>query len=34
MLKDDKNYDNRDQIYYVMAEVSEKLEDEGKLRNT
>ncbi len=31
MLKDDKNYDNRDQIYYVMAEVSEKLEDEGKV---
>lgn len=31
MLKDDKNYDNRDQIYYVMAEVSEKLDDEGKV---
>lgn len=29
MLKDDKNYDNRDQIYYVMAEVAEKLEEEG-----
>lgn len=29
MLKDDNNYDNRDQIYYVMAEVSEKLDDEG-----
>lgn len=31
MLKDDKNYDNRDQIYYVMAEVAEKLEDEGMM---
>ena len=29
MLKDDKNYDNRDQIYYVMAEVAEKLDEEG-----
>lgn len=28
MLKDDKNFDNRDQIYYVMAEIAEKLEDE------
>ena len=28
MLKDEKNYDNRDQIYYVMAEVAEKLGDE------
>lgn len=27
MLKDDKNYDNRDQIYYVMAEIAEKLEE-------
>ena len=31
MLKDDKNFDNRDQIYYVMAEVSEKLDDDGKV---
>lgn len=29
MLRDDKNYDNRDQIYYVMAEVAEKLDDEA-----
>ncbi|HAD96547.1 MAG TPA: hypothetical protein DCG19_04020 [Cryomorphaceae bacterium] len=29
MLRDDKNYENRDQIYYVMAEVAEKLEDEA-----
>lgn len=28
MLKDDKNYDNRDQIYYAMAEIAEKLEEE------
>lgn len=28
MLKDDKNFDNRDQIYYAMAEIAEKLEDE------
>jgi tetratricopeptide (TPR) repeat protein len=27
MLKDDKNFDNRDQIYYVMAEIAEKLEE-------
>ena len=25
MLKDEKNYDNRDQIYYVMAELAQKL---------
>ncbi len=31
MLKDDKNYDNRDQIYYVMAEVAEKLDDEARV---
>ncbi len=29
MLRDDKNYDNRDQIYYVMAEVSERLEEDA-----
>ncbi len=29
MLKDDKNYDNRDQILYVMAEVAEKLDDDA-----
>ncbi len=29
MLKDDKNYDNRDQIYYVMAEVAEKMDEDG-----
>ncbi len=28
MLRDEKNYDNRDQIYYVMAEVAEKLRDD------
>lgn len=28
MLEDDKNFDNRDKIYYVMAEVAEKLEEE------
>lgn len=28
MLKDEKNYDNRDQIYYVMAEVAQKLDEE------
>ena len=27
MLADDKNYENRDQIYYVMALVSEKLDE-------
>jgi len=26
MLKDDKNFDNRDRIYYVMAEVANKLD--------
>jgi TolA-binding protein len=26
MLGDEKNYDNRDRIYYVMAEVAQKLE--------
>lgn len=31
MLRDDKNYDNRDQIYYVMAEVSERLEEDAKV---
>lgn len=30
MLKDEKNFDNRDKIYYVMAEVAEKLEDPDK----
>lgn len=28
MLKDEKNYDNRDQIYYVMAELAQKLDEE------
>lgn len=28
MLRDEKNYDNRDQIYYVMAEVAQKLDEE------
>jgi tetratricopeptide (TPR) repeat protein len=27
MLKDEKNFDNRDKIYYVMAQVAEKLDD-------
>ena len=27
MLKDDKNFDNRDRIYYVMAEVANKLDN-------
>lgn len=27
MLSDDKNYDNRDIIYYVMAEVAKKLDE-------
>ena len=27
MLEDEKNYDNRDKIYYVMAEVADKMED-------
>lgn len=31
MLRDDKNYDNRDQIYYVMAEIAEKLEEDAKV---
>lgn len=32
MLADDKNYENRDIIYYVMAEVAQKLdEEEAKL---
>lgn len=29
MLRDEKNYDNRDQIYYVMAELAQKLDDDG-----
>lgn len=31
MLRDDKNYDNRDQIYYVMAEVSERLDEDARV---
>jgi tetratricopeptide (TPR) repeat protein len=31
MLRDDKNYDNRDQIYYVMAEVSERLGEDARV---
>lgn len=31
MLADGKNYDNRDQIYYVMAEVAEKIDDEAAM---
>lgn len=27
MLKDEKNFDNRDRIYYVMAEIANKLDD-------
>jgi hypothetical protein len=27
MLKDDKNFDNRDRIYYVMAEIANKLDE-------
>ncbi len=30
MLRDEKNYDNRDQIYYVMAEVAQKLLEEDE----
>ncbi len=33
MLKDDKNFDNRDQIYYAMAEIAEKLEEEGLMED-
>tara|TARA_R110002050_G_scaffold293172_1_gene449296 strand:+ start:2293 stop:4809 length:2517 start_codon:yes stop_codon:yes gene_type:complete len=33
MLKDDKNFDNRDRIYYVMAEIANKL-DEWEDRET
>ncbi|MDZ7845625.1 MAG: hypothetical protein U5L96_01955 [Owenweeksia sp.] len=29
MLDDDKNYDNRDQIYFVMAEIAERMDDEA-----
>lgn len=31
MLADGKNVDNRDQIYYVMAEVAEKMGDEAAM---
>ena len=31
MLRDDKNFDNRDQIYYAMAEIAEKLEEEEQM---
>lgn len=31
MLKDDKNIDNRDQIYYVMAQVAERQGDEARM---
>lgn len=31
MLEDEKNYDNRDKIYYVMAEVANKLEEEEQV---
>ncbi len=31
MLKDDKNYDNKDQIYYVMAEISERMGDDANV---
>lgn len=33
MLKDDKNFDNRDQIYYAMAQIAEKLEEEGLMED-
>lgn len=31
MLNDDKNIENQDQIYYVMAQVAERLDDEDKV---
>lgn len=31
MLADEKNYDNRDKIYYVMAQVANKLDDERQV---
>lgn len=31
MLADEKNFDNRDQIYYVMAEVAERMDDEEQM---
>lgn len=33
MLRDDKNFDNRDQIYYAMAEIAEKLGEEGLMED-
>lgn len=34
MLKDEKNLDNRDQIYYVLAEIYERLEDEAMMEES
>lgn len=31
MIRDEKNYDNRDQIYYVMAELAERIGDEARM---
>lgn len=31
MLADEKNFDNRDKIYYVMAQVANKLDDERQV---
>ena len=33
MIKDEKNYDNRDQIYYVMAELAERMGDEALMED-
>ena len=33
MLKDEKNYDNRDQIYYVMAEIAQRMGDEAMMED-
>lgn len=33
MLADEKNYDNRDKIYYVMAEVANRLDDLAQVIN-
>ena len=33
MMKDEKNYDNRDQIYYVMAEIAERMGDEALMED-
>ena len=33
MLEDDKNLDNKDQIYYVMAEIAEKMGDDELMKD-